>query len=238
MSQERCEAVVLRGIDFSESSRILTLLTPERGLVTVLAKGARRKNSASGVSLDTFNLVEVVLYWKDGRGVQNLGEVSLLNRFPGLKTNLERGAYGAFLLELVSKACPENAPARQTFATLCRSLEALEQTPGAEARALTAKAALALLEGFGFRMDAASCGRCGEPIVGAPGFGADAGLLCAACGGRPALKPETAEALRRLLSDGPGARAPDEVFTLVWRYAAHHLESSFKSVRVLEQLLR
>lgn len=237
MSQERCEAVVLRGVDFSETSRIVTLLTPGRGLVTVLAKGARRKNSAAGASLDTFNLVEMVMYWKDGRGIQSLGEVSLLNRFPGIKTDLERGAYGAFLLELVTRACPENAPSQPVFDRLCGALAALERAPGAAARTVATASALRLLDGFGFRLDPEDCGRCGAAIVGTPGFGVDAGLLCAACGGKPTLATETADALQRMVAGAPTPRAPDAVFTLVWRYAAHQLETSFKSVRVLEQIL-
>ena len=55
VSQEKTEAIVLRGVDFSESSRIVTFLSPERGRLTCIAKGARRKNSGVSAVLDTFN---------------------------------------------------------------------------------------------------------------------------------------------------------------------------------------
>ncbi|HNT88720.1 MAG TPA: DNA repair protein RecO, partial [Candidatus Hydrogenedentes bacterium] len=96
MPQERTEAVVLRGVDFSESSRIVTFLTPDRGRVACLAKGARRKNCPYAAALDTFNRVELVYYWKDGRNVQTLGEAALLDAYPGIKGDLEKSVYAAF----------------------------------------------------------------------------------------------------------------------------------------------
>ena len=80
MAQEKAEALVLRGVDFSETSRIITFLSPERGLLTCIAKGVRRKGSPLASVLDTFNHVELVYYWKEGRGVHTLGEASLLHR--------------------------------------------------------------------------------------------------------------------------------------------------------------
>ena len=64
MSQERTEAIVLRGVDFSESSRIVTLLSPDRGRLVCMAKGVKRPKSQLAGLLDTFNRLEVVYYWK------------------------------------------------------------------------------------------------------------------------------------------------------------------------------
>ena len=38
------KALVLRGVDYKESDRILTLLTRDMGKVTVSARGCRKKN--------------------------------------------------------------------------------------------------------------------------------------------------------------------------------------------------
>ena len=70
---------VLRGVDFSETSRIVTFLTPGRGRLACLAKGARRRRSPFQAMLDTLNRDEIVYYWKDGREVQQLGEAALLD---------------------------------------------------------------------------------------------------------------------------------------------------------------
>ena len=108
MPQERTEAVVLRGIAFSETSRIVTFLTPGRGRLACLAKGAYRRRSAFGGALDTLNRVELVYYWKSSRSVQPLAEVSVLDAFPGIKTNLEKATCAALPLELAYRVTQEN----------------------------------------------------------------------------------------------------------------------------------
>jgi len=236
VAQERTEALVLRGVDFGETSRIVTLLTPQRGQVAVLAKGARRKNSATGPALDTFNLVEAVVYWKDGRGIQNLGEVSLIDRHGGLKRDLARGAYGAFVLELAGKTCPENAPSEALFRRVGRALDDLDRTDR-DLRTVACGHALALLDTAGYRLTADGCARCGAPLGDRPGFTASEGLLCGRCPGEHGLDPAVPAALAAQV----GGMRPEDldpgVFTLVGRFAAWHLETELKSLRVLERML-
>jgi len=237
VSQERTEALVLRGVDFSESSRIITLLTPGRGQVAVIAKGARRKNSPSGPMLDTFNVVEAVIYWKDGRGIQTLGDVSLLCRHTGLKRDLARGAYGAFVLELVGKTCPENVASEGIFRRVLDGLAALDGAEG-DVRSMAAGLSLALLDEAGYGMAGDQCGRCGAAMPVAAGFALADGLLCRRCPGESGVSRAAVEGLAGLArGDGGGAAAVAEVFTLVWRYASYQLETELKSVRVLERML-
>lgn len=127
MSQERSEAVVLRGVDFSETSRIVTLLLLTRGRMACLAKGARRKKSGFGGALDTLNHIEAVYYWKDGREVQQLGEASILDSYRGIKADLEKSAYSSFPLEVAYRVAHENEPSQELFSALVRGLESLER---------------------------------------------------------------------------------------------------------------
>jgi DNA repair protein RecO (recombination protein O) len=53
------QALVLRSVDFSESDRILHLLVPEIGRVTVMAKHARKSMRRFGGTLDLFNHLAV-----------------------------------------------------------------------------------------------------------------------------------------------------------------------------------
>ncbi|MEA3365547.1 MAG: DNA repair protein RecO, partial [Candidatus Hydrogenedentes bacterium] len=157
MSQERTEALVLRGVDFSETSRIVTFLTPDRGKMACMAAGARRaKSSLSGV-LDTFNRLEVVYYWKDGRSVQKLGEVSILDTYPAIKANLEKSVYAAFPLEMAYKAAQENEPSEELYSVLVRGLKAMAGWSG-EARTHAAWQAVHLLAVAGFEMALVPCG--------------------------------------------------------------------------------
>lgn len=237
--QETSEAVVIRGVDFSETSRVVTLLTPARGRVAVLARGVRRKNSPLAATLDTFNRVELVYAWKDGRGVQTLMEASLLDDFAGLKHDLDRGAHAAFPLELAQRVAHENEPSADLFSALVRGLEALAR-PGCPVVHTTAWTVARMLRVAGFGPTLDHCVRCGGAVGGAPGFAWDGGVACAPCGADARLAAETLQALRALAeatAPGPAGAADAAVFALLRRYAAHQVEAGFRSLRVLDQLV-
>lgn len=80
----RTDAVVLRALDYGETSRIVTLLTRTHGVVGAMARGARRPTSRFGSTLQPMACVEAVLYVKPGRGLQTLKEAAHLVRFPTL----------------------------------------------------------------------------------------------------------------------------------------------------------
>lgn len=233
MSQERSEAVVLRGVDFGESSRIVTFLSPGRGRMACLAKGVKRRGQPGAAALDTFNRVEVVYYWKDGRGVQTLGEVSVLEAYRGLKSDLERGAYAAFPLELAGKVAHENEPSEALYAALVNGLDGLNRWTG-DVRTHAAWQVFRLLAAAGFepRLDVEMPGArlgfsYGEGVTG-PGEPADRVLSPAA---HAALC-----ALRDAEDACPGVTAPAEVFYVLTRFAAHQLDTDFRSVRVIADM--
>jgi len=79
VEREHTEAIVLKGVDFSETSRIVTLITPDRGKMACMAKGVKRPKSPMAGVLDTFNRIDLVYTWKDTRQVQTLIEANVAN---------------------------------------------------------------------------------------------------------------------------------------------------------------
>lgn len=238
MSQEKTEAVVLRGVDFSETSRIITFLTPQRGRMACLAKGVRRKNSPLGAALDTFNRVELVYYWKDGRQVQTLADAALLDGFAGIKAQLERSAYAGFPLELAYKVAHENEPSEELYAVLTHGLERLAAWPG-DARTHVDWQVMRLLQAAGFAPVVDQCVQCGSLLPATPGFSYAGGAVCRACASDRRLSAEEFVALRRMAEAAEGCpceQAPAGVFHVLRHYAARHLETDFRSVRVLEDM--
>jgi len=125
VSFEQTEAIVLRKVDFSETSRIVTFLTPYRGRMACMVKGARRKGSPLAALLDTYNHLEVTYAHKENRNIQILTEAVLLNGFGAIKASVEHIACAAFLLEMAGTAAQENAPAPELFQALRNCLERL-----------------------------------------------------------------------------------------------------------------
>lgn len=241
MPQEKTEAVVLRGVDFSETSRVVTFLCPVRGRLACIAKGARRKNSPLAAALDTFNRVELVYYWKDGRGVQNLAEVSVLDRFAGVKRDLERSAYAAFPLELAYRVAHENEPSAPLYEALVRGLNGLATWTGL-ARTHACWQVLRLLEAAGFAPVLDHCTGCGGPLGDAAAFSLSGGTRCRACGGGLPVEGAVIASMRALLCEcdvcpTDALDVSEGVFRVLRRYAAYQLETDFRSLRVLDEIV-
>ena len=97
----RTDAIVLRGLDYGETSRIVTLFTRERGKMSVMAKGARKTKSKFGSTLQPMSHVEVVFYYKPTRTLQILSESSHVRAFHDLQRSLEKITLGLRVVELV-----------------------------------------------------------------------------------------------------------------------------------------
>lgn len=219
MGQERSEAIVIRGVDFSETSRIVTFLTPNRGKMACMAAGARRAKSAVGSLLDTFNRLEIVYYWKDGRSVQKLGEAALLHGFDRLKANLDTSVYAGFPLEYAYKVAQENEPSQELYATLVDGLTQMEAWQG-PARVHAAWQLLRLLRVSGFEPD----------LSGAAAFDEQ---------DRTRTRTSAVDDLRALSAsprECPAAHDTPESFDALRRYVVRHMDTEFRSLRVIDQL--
>ena len=238
MGQEKTEALVLRGVDFSESSRIITLLTPARGKTACMAKGVRRANSPLAAILDTFNRVEVVLYWKDGRDIQTMAEATLLDRFPVVRADIERAAWVAFPFELAGKVAHENEPSEALYGALRAGLEQWAAWTGS-ARTYACWLVVRVLEVSGFAPELSVCSHCGDDVRAPCGFSLDSGAVCGACRGERRIGVAALTALRALFESErmcPQVPADQEVFQILRAYAARQVDADFRSARVLQEM--
>src|SRR5215510_10870293 len=81
MSSEKATAIVLRVVEFSETSSVVTLFTREFGKIHALAKGARRPKGPFESALDLLGLCHVVFLRKSSGALDLLTEAKLQRRF-------------------------------------------------------------------------------------------------------------------------------------------------------------
>ena len=72
MASEKSLALVLRVVEFSESSCVATLYTRDFGKIGVLAKGARRPKSPFEAALDLLAICRIVFLRKSADGLHVL----------------------------------------------------------------------------------------------------------------------------------------------------------------------
>ena len=116
------DAVVLRAFDYRETSTIATLFTRCDGVISVLARGARRPKSRFGATLQPMSYIQVVYYVKDGRSLQTIKEAAHVHRFPNLTANLDRVTIGLRMVELVRAMLHEGDSQPMVLKLLVQSL--------------------------------------------------------------------------------------------------------------------
>ncbi|WP_069130836.1 DNA repair protein RecO [Rhodohalobacter halophilus] len=104
----KSEAIVLRTVEYQESSIIATLFTRKHGKIAVIAKGARKPKSKFSAYLVPGQILEVVYYMKQTRQVQTLSDASYAQKLDNLRFDLEKMALATVTLELASQLLHDN----------------------------------------------------------------------------------------------------------------------------------
>lgn len=192
MQHESIDGVVVRVRDTGDHDRYLSILTAERGRISMLAKGSRSlKGGQTAVSqLYTYGNFE---FYKRG-DFNILKGGSPIQSFYALCADLDRMNLAAYLCEAVTEMTDEGEPAGEMLRLLLNSLYAIsrdlypkELIKGAfEIRAATLS---------GYAPDLGECSRCGRDHAETLYLDVMNGaLLCADCLHRQAPKRESAAA--------------------------------------------
>ena len=206
MSAEKSEALVVRQVDFSETSRVVTLFTRDFGKISALAKGARRLKGPFESALDLLARCQIVFLRKSSSGLDLLTEAKLLDRFhPGSRDLV--GLYGGYYVaELLSSLSEEYDPHAAWYDEAVRTLDRLEK--GGNSKLAIIRFELATLREIGQLPSFDACIVCGKSAETQTPFGfwvSQGGLICRNC--RPAeyqhqaVQPGTLAILRRLAAE-------------------------------------
>src|SRR3954470_2667382 len=125
MAAERATALVVRGTDWSETSRITTLFTREFGKVRALAKGGRRLKSNFDCAFDLLSVCRVVYLRKAHGGLDLLTEAQLAERFPALRSDLHALYAGYYVAELLADGTQDYDPHPSLFDAAVETLRGL-----------------------------------------------------------------------------------------------------------------
>ncbi|MBX9626333.1 MAG: DNA repair protein RecO [Gemmataceae bacterium] len=130
MPAEKALALVVRGTDWSETSRITTLFTREFGKVRGLAKGGRRLKSSFEVAFDLLTVCRVVFLRKASGGLDLLTEAQLAEQFPALRRDLHALNAGYYVAELLADGTQDYDPHPDLFDAALGALRGLGEKAG------------------------------------------------------------------------------------------------------------
>jgi len=174
------KGVVLRETETKEADKILTLLTADRGKISVIARGVRRKSCKYAACAQQMVYSEWTLYQKGEWYYANEGATAEL--FNGLRTNLEALALGCYFAELTEAVTAEDTVSGDLLRHLLNglyALSALHKPPSLVKAAFELK----LLCLAGYEPLAGGCAYCGCPDPERPLLDVVQGVLrCQTCG--------------------------------------------------------
>jgi DNA repair protein RecO (recombination protein O) len=195
---EKVTALVIRSVDFSETSQVVTVFSRELGKLTGLAKGARRLKGPFTGALDLLSVCRIVLLRKHSESLDLLTDAELVKAFARQRNSLPILYAGFYIAELLGELSDEYDPHPALFDA---AVDALLQLESAVPVGLVLRRfELRLLHEIGHAPELAICVACGRAV--APGdrvrFSVRAGgVLCAACqAGQPGGLPLRVGSLR------------------------------------------
>ncbi|MEC7837831.1 MAG: DNA repair protein RecO [Chloroflexota bacterium] len=115
------EAIALKVYDFGDADRIFVFLTPNHGLIKVVAKGIRKPKSKMGGHIDV--LSKVNSYISIGENLSNLSQVEMIENYSSIKIDLSLISIGFYLLELAERFSVENDPNNDIYYHLAFTLD-------------------------------------------------------------------------------------------------------------------
>ena len=162
--KQKTLAIPIRLTDYSNSSQVVALLTPDVGALDGLAKGAYRLKGSFQSPFDLAILYEVVYVERRSSGLSILTEASVIDGYRGLRWSWERYIGATHVLEFLRAVVTHGEEASElfdlvvsTFRSLCRA-----DAPG-QIESLLLGFDLRALCLLGLLPPVSACVRCGRP---------------------------------------------------------------------------
>ena len=216
MQRYTSPAIIMRVREFGESDLLVTFITPEKGRLKGVAKGARRSSKRFVNCLESFSLVELEFQLKRTGDLCFLTAGKLRNAYPGLRSDYQNLTRASYMIELTEVLFPLGVSDPEVFQLLAGSFDLLDQRAAAGVVPVAFESRAMVLGGYGINLE--KCCLCERVYTGrgAAVFKRDrGGIACLKCQPEtsltPALSPEAVALLRRLQSGALEALAEIEL---------------------------
>jgi DNA repair protein RecO (recombination protein O) len=252
----KTQAIVLRYVPVSNTSRVVSWMTRDAGKIATMIKGSLRPRSHFLGQYDLFYTCELLYYLRSRRELYIARECSPLKMRSAFRHDWRAAASASYAVDLVGRICPPLAPHPTLYLLLDGLLDTLEQFRASAPLLFWFE--LKLLDELGLTPRLQHCVACGKKLL--PGTRnarlsyAHGGIRCGQClahqeDNHPASMPVTAGCLatlqgwqrsqnaRMALSTRvtPGQRK--SIRMLLGAFLRYHLDTPLKSRRTAFEIL-
>lgn len=184
IKNKKTEGIILSSQRYQEGDSLLKILTNKLGLISAIAKGARKPTSKRAGSLQPFNRVLLELY--EGKELYTVVQVQNISSYSVLAGSFVKGLVASFACELVQKTLAESQLVSGVFELLDSFLKTLQRVSEKSSPVYLAGFFIGYLKLIGYRPEITSCAFCGSDFFKATSgsFTEDGNFVCGACGSK------------------------------------------------------
>ena len=242
------DAIVLRTVNYSETSIIVTLFSKESGKIALMAKGARKPKSPFSAQLEPMNILNINYFHKNERNIQLLKNSSFIENSMTIRENFDSLNYGLTIVEILDKLFHENDTDPIIFRLSIKTLSSLKSSQ-INYNIVFSFFLLQLSVRLGFMPELNKCCNCSKYLKMAKFDEHKGELMCKKCvhGGEINFSVGTIDLLKALLKTHIDSlhtlkyddKILKEIDSFLDYYSKFHLEgiSKVKSLKMLRKLI-
>jgi DNA repair protein RecO (recombination protein O) len=132
----KATGINLKAQALGESDKIVTILTPEFGLIRAVATGARRQNSSLGGKMGIFVVNQLLI--SQGKNLSRITQAETIKTYPGLSQDLGKLAASQYLAEIVLCQGISEQPQTELYELFNEHLQRLQDIPKTEIKSVVA----------------------------------------------------------------------------------------------------
>lgn len=187
-----CNGLVIKSVDFQDNDQIITILTKEHGLITLMCAGTRKEISKNRHATNVLDFSEFEFFKAREHGkVSRLKKASLLKKYENITANVELYSYATYFGEMISFILESEYNYGELANLYLSAISALEKKVNPELVFVKFELELLKLTGNKVYLEGCAICRTRKEILAISPF--HNGLVCYHCAEKGKTKPNDKE---------------------------------------------
>lgn len=159
----KTKGIVIGIANSADNDKVLTVLTPDLGKISVFCKGAKKSKSALLNATEYLAFSELIIY-KSANDNYSINSADVIEIFYNLRIDIEKLNYATTISKIIYDVTDENEPAAQVLSLFLNTLYVLAETDKNK-DLIFSIFQIRLLAIIGFLPNVARCVNCEAPML-------------------------------------------------------------------------
>ncbi len=235
--EEKLSGIVLNGVSYGESDKILSIFTPEKGTISAKIKGVKKAGAKLRFASEPFCFVEFIFSTTGNRRI--VTGATLLESFYPLREDIIKYFAGGTVLEYLRRFAKENIVSSELFMLTIKSLKELCYTDE-EPITILCRFLISALSYSGYALNLSACACCGGDVKGKTYFDFESGCFyCEECfeGTGREINHKTYKDTKKIINGEVLDEKPIKPLRLLDYYITNKTEENIASLKELLKII-